>query len=51
MLCGTWMGEDFRGEWIHVWVSLVTQIVKSLPAMQETWVRPLDLEDPREKGV
>ena len=45
-----WMGEDFRGEWIHVWASLVAQIVKSLPAMQ-TWVRPLDLEDPREKRV
>ena len=45
-----WMGEDFRGEWIHVWASLVAQIVKSLPAVQ-AWVRPLDLEDPREKRV
>ena len=32
------------------WASLVAQLVKSLPAMQETWVRPLDWEDPLEKG-
>ena len=31
--------------------SLVAQIVKKLPAMQETWVRSLGLEDPLEKGV
>ena len=24
-------------------------VVKNLPAMQETWVQPLDLEDPLEK--
>ena len=27
-------------------VSLVAQLVKNLPAMQETWVRPLGWEDP-----
>ena len=32
-------------------VSLVAQMVKNLPAMQETPVRPLGWEDPREKGV
>ena len=30
--------------------SLVAQMVKNLPAMQETWVRSLDCEDPLEKG-
>ena len=31
-------------------VSLVAQLVNSLPAMQETWVRSLGMEDPLEKG-
>ena len=30
--------------------SLVAQLVKNLPAMQETWVRSLCWEDPLEKG-
>ena len=30
-------------------VSLVAQLVKNLPAMQETWVRSLGWEDPLEK--
>ena len=30
--------------------SLVAQLVKNLPAMQETWVRSLGWEDPLEKG-
>ena len=30
---------------------LVTQIVKDLPAMRETQVRPLGREDPLEKGM
>ena len=29
--------------------SLVAQMVKNLPAMQETWVRSLGQEDPLEK--
>ena len=29
----------------------VAQIVKNLPAMQETWVRPHGGEDPLEKGM
>ena len=28
----------------------VTQLVKNLPAMQETWVQSLGWEDPLEKG-
>ena len=31
--------------------SLVAQMVKSLPAMQETWVRSLAWEDPLETGI
>ena len=31
--------------------SLVTQMVKKLPAMQETWVRSLCWEDPLEEGM
>ena len=31
--------------------SLVAQLVKNLPAMQETWVRFLGPEDPLEKGI
>ena len=30
----------------HLWVSLVAQLVKSPPAMWETWVRSLSWEDP-----
>ena len=29
----------------------VAQLVKNLPAMQETWVRSLGWEDPLEKGM
>ena len=32
------------------WVSLVAQTVKNPPAMQETWIRSLGLEDPLEEG-
>ena len=34
----------------YSWASLVAQLVKNLPAMQETWVRSLSGEDPLEKG-
>ena len=33
----------------YSWASLVTQLVKNLPAMQETWVWSLGWEDPLEK--
>ena len=35
---------------IKNWASLVAQLVKSPPAMRETWVRSLGWEDPLEKG-
>ena len=34
-----------------MWTSLVTQTVKTLPAMQETWVQSLSWADPLEKGI
>ena len=34
----------------YLWASLVAQLVKNLPAVWETWVRSLGLEDPLEKG-
>ena len=34
----------------YPWASLVAQLVKNLPAMWETWVWSLGLEDPLEKG-
>ena len=33
------------------WASLVAQMVKNMPAMQETWVRSLGQEDPLEKEM
>ena len=33
------------------WASLVTQLVKYPPAMQETWVQSLGWEDPLGKGT
>ena len=35
---------------VSLWGSLVTQLVKNLPAMQETWVQSLGWKDPMEKG-
>ena len=32
------------------WASLVAQLVKNVPAKQETWVQTLGWEDPLEKG-
>ena len=48
--------EGYPGEVIsyplqYSWTSLVAQMVKNPPAMQETWVRPLGWEDPLEEGM
>ena len=37
--------------YMYIWVSLVAQMVKNLPAMQETWVLSLCQEDSLEKGM
>ena len=33
------------------WASHLTQLVKNVPAMQETWVRSLGWEDPLEEEM
>ena len=43
-------GEGIGYPLQYSWASLVAQLVKNLPAMQETWVRSLGWEDPMEKG-
>ena len=35
----------------YSWASLVAQLVKNLPAMQETWVRSMGWIDPLENGT
>ena len=36
---------------LHLWASLIAQLVKNLPAMQETQVRFLGWKDLLEKGM
>ena len=43
-------GEGIDYPLLYSWASLVAQLVKNLPAVQETWVRSLGWEDPLEKG-
>ena len=43
-------GEGIGHPLQYSWASLVAQLVKTLPAMQETWIRSLGWEDPLEKG-
>ena len=35
----------------YLYVYIVTQMVKNLPAVWETWVQSLGLEDPLEEGM
>ena len=35
----------------HIFSRVVAQMIKNLPAMEETGVRSLDWEDPLEKGM
>ena len=44
------IGEGIAYPLQYSWASLVTQLVKNLPAMRETWVPSLGWEDPLEKG-
>ena len=43
-------GEGIGHPLQYSWASLVAQLVKNLPAVQETWVRSLGWKDPLEKG-
>ena len=47
---GTSAGEGIGYALQYSGASLVAQLVKNPPAMQETWVRSLGWEDPLEKG-
>ena len=40
-----------EGRYEVTWASLVAQMVKNMPAMQEAWFRSLRWEDPLEKGM
>ena len=44
------MSQDYFLKSIKA-ANLVARMVKNLPAMRETWVQSLDLEDPLEKGI
>ena len=44
-------GEGIGYPLQYSWGSLVAQLVKNLPAMQETQVRSLDQENPLEKEM
>ena len=50
----SWVGKiRWRRERLplqYSWASLVAQLVKNPPVVQETWVRSLGWEDPLEKG-
>ena len=48
---GRFPGEGIDYPLQYFWASLVAQLVKNPPAMQETWVRSLGWEDPLEKGI
>ena len=43
-------GEGIGYPLQYYWASLVTQTVKNLPTIQESWVRSLGWEDTLEKG-
>ena len=43
-------GEGIGYPLQYSWASLVAQLVKNLPAMQQAWVGSLDWEDLLEKG-
>ena len=48
---GSFPGEGIGYSLQFSWASLVAQMVKNRPAMQETWVRSLGEEDLLEEGI
>ena len=46
----TCCSQEIKIKDTYAWASLVAQLVKTLPAMWETWVGSLGQEDPLEKG-
>ena len=52
LICGNLLQQQQETNMGAVyWTSLVAQIVKNLPAIQETWVQYLGWEDSLEKGM
>ena len=47
---GKYTGKGIGYRLQYSWASLVAQLVKNLPAMQETCIQSLGWEDPVEKG-
>ena len=50
-LTKTMFHPDFNVAKLNTGASLVAQMVKNLPAMQETWFQSLGQEDPLEKEM
>ena len=48
---GTSAGEGIGYPLQYSWASLVAQMVKNLPAIQESWVPSLGWEDHLEEGI
>ena len=48
---GRLAGEGISYPLQYSWASWVAQIVKNLPAMQETWVTSLGQDNPLEEGM
>ena len=48
--CAIFTFAHFQFALVYFWASFIAQLVKNLPAMQETWVQSLGWEDPLEKG-
>ena len=46
----SWTIKKAQCEELMLWASLIAQLVKNLPAMQETQIQFLGREDPLEKG-
>ena len=44
-------GEGIGYPLQYSWATVMTETVKNLPAMWETWVQSLGWEDPLEKGM
>ena len=43
--------REKNGKILEIFKAMVAQMVKNLPAVQETWVRSLGQEDSLEKGM
>ena len=50
-LCSRALSDESPKLFDILWASLVAQMVKKLPARQETWVQTLGQENPLEKGM